>query len=103
MSIKQVAVIGAGTMGSSIVVALISSGYQVTLVDIDQSSLDSGLQRINKFLSSKVKKGLSQADADKQKALVKTSTDYSNFLDIDLVIEAVLEHIDVKIKVFQTL
>ncbi|HEY9792977.1 MAG TPA: 3-hydroxyacyl-CoA dehydrogenase NAD-binding domain-containing protein [Candidatus Obscuribacterales bacterium] len=103
MNIKKVAVLGAGTMGSSIAVALIGSGYQVLLKDVKQEFLDAGLQRIDKFLESKVKKGLSQQDAQKQRALVKTSTDFSGFQQVDLVIEAVLEEFDIKRTVFAEL
>jgi 3-hydroxyacyl-CoA dehydrogenase len=103
MNIKKVAVLGAGTMGSSIVVALIGSGYQVLLKDVKQEYLDAGLKRIDKFLESKVKKGLSPEDAQKQRAAVQTTTDFSSFQQVDLVIEAVLEEFDIKRTVFADL
>jgi 3-hydroxyacyl-CoA dehydrogenase / enoyl-CoA hydratase / 3-hydroxybutyryl-CoA epimerase len=103
MNIKKTAVIGAGTMGSSIAVALIGSGYQVVLKDINQALLDDGVKRIDKFLASKVKKGLSEPDAQAQRQLVETTTDYRQLQAVDLVIEAVSENIDIKRSVLEEL
>ncbi len=103
MEIKTVAVIGAGTMGASIAVALISSGYSVFLKDISESLVEAGLKRIDKLLESRVKKGLSPEDAARQRESVTAMTDYSRFKDVDLVIEAVSENIDVKKAVFRDL
>ena len=88
MQIKKTAVVGAGTMGSSIATALISSGYKVVLKDVNAQLLEDGLQRIDKFLASKVKKGLSAEDAQRQRKMVETVTDYQDLRDVDLVIEA---------------
>lgn len=103
MTIKKVAVLGAGTMGSSIVVALVGGGYPVLLKDVSQELLDAGLNRIDKYLASKVKKGLSQTEADSQRALLTTTTDYQGFDQIDLVVEAVLETLEIKKTVFEDL
>jgi len=103
MSINKVAVIGAGTMGSSIATALIGSGYQVLLKDVSVEAVNIGLMKIDRFLESKIKKGLSPEDAEKQRKLVTATVDYSQFADVDLVIEAVLEKIEVKEAVFKEL
>ncbi len=103
MSVEKVAVVGAGTMGSSIAVAMIGSGYPVVLKDVNEEFLQSGLQRINKFLESRVKKGLSPEDAERQKSLITTTVDFADFKDVDLVIEAVSENIDIKRSVFEEL
>lgn len=95
--------IGAGTMGSSIAMALIQSGYSVLLHDINQQFLDAGMQRINKMLESKIKKGLSGEDAEKQRALLQLATSYSELSDVDLVIEAASEDIAIKKSVFEEL
>lgn len=103
MKIKTVAVIGAGTMGSSITMALISKGYNVVLKDVTSEFVDAGLKRIDKMLESRVKKGLSQADADAQRVLVSAATTFGDFEKVDLAVEAVVESIDIKRTVFQDL
>ena len=103
MEVNKVAVVGAGTMGSTIAVALISRGIPVTLKDVDQASVDKGLATIDRLLKSRVEKGLSAAEAEHQKSLVEPATDYSAFAEIDLVIEAVPEMVDLKKQVFEDL
>ncbi len=103
MDITSVAIIGAGTMGASIAVALVNCGYKVILKDIDESALSNGMDRVERMLQSLVKKGLPMVEADRRKRLITTSTDYKDLADVDLVIEAVLENIDVKTQVFTTL
>ncbi|MBX9686851.1 MAG: 3-hydroxyacyl-CoA dehydrogenase [Candidatus Obscuribacterales bacterium] len=103
MDVRKVAVIGAGTMGASIVVALINNDFEVYLKDIDEKALQNGIAKIDKMLQSLVKKGLPMVEADRRKKLVKTVLDYKEISDADLVIEAVLERIDVKSKVFKEL
>jgi 3-hydroxyacyl-CoA dehydrogenase len=103
MQINRVAVVGAGTMGSSITVAFIAKGIPVLLKDVDQVQIDKGLANIDRLLKSRVDKGMAQKEADAQRALVQTTTDYANFSDVDFVIEAVAENIDIKRKVFESL
>lgn len=103
MDISRVAVIGAGTMGASIAVALANYGYCVIMKDIDEKALTNGLSRIDKILQSLVKKGLPMTEADKRKKLITTATEYSALSNVDLVVEAVLEKIEVKIDVFRNL
>lgn len=103
MDIRKVGVIGAGTMGASIAVALISCGYEVILKDVDDAALQSGASKIDKMLQSLVKKGLPMVEADKRRKLVRTVLSYKEIADADLVIEAVLEKTDVKTDVFRQL
>lgn len=103
MDVRKVAVIGAGTMGASIAVALVNSGFQVLLKDVDQAALDSGMAKIDRMLASLVKKGLPQAEADQRKGLIKAVANYKELADVDLAIEAVLEKIEVKTAVFKEL
>jgi 3-hydroxyacyl-CoA dehydrogenase len=97
---NAVAVIGAGTMGASITTALIAAGYKVFLQEISDELLEQGLGRIDKFLASKVKKGLAGEDAEKQRALVTGTTSFQGFLDAGFVIEAASENIELKTKLF---
>jgi 3-hydroxyacyl-CoA dehydrogenase len=103
MEIKSVAVIGAGTMGSSIAVALASCGYTVFLKDVTEEFVAAGLKKVDKFFDSKMKKGLPTEDAQNQRAAITGVTDYDRFSAVDLVIEAVSENIDVKRAVFTEL
>jgi len=103
MQINRVAVVGAGTMGSSISVAFIGRGIPVLLKDVDQDQVDKGLANIDRLLKSRVDKGMSKKEADAQRALVEPTTEYSRFSDVDFVIEAVAENIDIKRKVFESL
>lgn len=103
MQINKVAVVGAGTMGSSITVALIARGYPVVLKDMDQKTVDGGLANIDRLLKARVERGLSQQEADTQRALVQPAVDYANFADVDFVIEAVTENVEVKKKIFEEL
>jgi 3-hydroxyacyl-CoA dehydrogenase len=103
MQIKKVGVVGAGTMGSSIAVALIGAGYPVLLKDINQEAIDAGLRRIEKLLESRMKKGLSADDVARQKQQILTTTDFTRFSQVDLVIEAVSENLDIKKAIFEEL
>jgi 3-hydroxyacyl-CoA dehydrogenase len=103
MQVNKVAVVGSGTMGSSIAVALISRGYPTILKDVDDKTVQAGLSNIDRLLKSRVDKGLSPKEAEAQRALVLPTTDYATFADVDFVIEAVPEIIQLKRKVFQDL
>ncbi len=103
MQVNKVAVVGSGTMGSSIAVALISRGYPTILKDVDDKTVQSGLNNIDRLLKSRVDKGLSAKEAEAQRALILPSTDYATFADVDFVIEAVPEIIELKKKVFEDL
>ncbi|MBX9571353.1 MAG: 3-hydroxyacyl-CoA dehydrogenase [Candidatus Obscuribacterales bacterium] len=103
MDIRKVAVIGAGTMGASIAVALVNSGFQVLLKDVNQEALDGGIAKIDRMLASLVKKGLPQQEADQRKALIRTVENFKDLADVDLAIEAVLEKMEIKTAVFQEL
>jgi 3-hydroxyacyl-CoA dehydrogenase len=104
MQIGQVAVVGAGTMGSSIAVAMIGGGLKVLLKETDQAFLDKGLANIDRFLAGKVKKGLiTEAEAKDQKALIEPVLDYDRFAEVDFVIEAASESLQVKQQIFADL
>ena len=103
MEVRNLAVVGAGTMGSTIVVALISRGFPVILKDVDQGALDKGLATIDRLLQSRVAKGLPQEEALHQRGLVRTTTDYSDFAQVDFVIEAVPEIVDLKRQILEDL
>jgi 3-hydroxyacyl-CoA dehydrogenase len=100
MQISSVAVIGAGTMGASIAVALISHGYPVILKEATDELLEKGLANVNKIQKKRVEKGLDAAIADEEMGRLIGTTDYAKIGDADLVIECVPENIDIKRSVF---
>jgi 3-hydroxyacyl-CoA dehydrogenase len=102
--IKSVAVIGAGTMGGGISMNFLNAGIPVTILEMKQEALDRGVATIRKNYEAQVKKGkLKQEKLDQRMALLKTTLDYKDLAQADLVIEAVFEDMGVKQKVFETL
>jgi 3-hydroxyacyl-CoA dehydrogenase len=102
--IKTVGVIGAGTMGGGISMNFLNAGIPVTILEMKQDALDRGIGTIRKNYEGQVKKGkLKQDKYDQRMALLKTTLDYKDLADCDLVIEAVFEEMGVKQKVFETL
>lgn len=101
---KNISVIGSGTMGNGIAHTFAQFGYSVMLIDIKQEFLDKGIQTITKNLDRQVKKEL-LTDEQKNTALanIKTSTDIKDAKDSDLVIEAASENFEIKKKIFQEL
>jgi enoyl-CoA hydratase/3-hydroxyacyl-CoA dehydrogenase len=99
--LKTVAVLGGGLMGSGICTALALAGYNVILKEIKQAFLDGGMQRIAANLASRVKKG-SMSEKAKAETLMRISgtLTYEAFGSVDMVIEAALENIDLKQKIF---
>ena len=102
--IKSAAVIGAGTMGGGITMNFANAGIPVKMLEMKQDALDRGLATIKKNYANTVAKGrLSQEDMDKRLALISTTMSYDDLKDVDMVIEAVFEQMDVKKKVFTEL
>jgi len=103
-SIDKVAIIGAGTMGGGIAMNFANVGIPVTLLELKQEALDKGLALIRKNYENSAKKGkLTQEQVESRMALLTGTTTYDDLADIDLVIEAVFEKMEVKKTVFTTL
>lgn len=96
MTLNTVAVIGAGTMGSSIALAVAMSELPVVLKDVDKQAVDNGLARIERMIASQVRKGLSEEDAQKRRSLIRTTTDTKDIANVDIVIEVVPEKLSIK-------
>lgn len=95
--IATAAVVGSGTMGCGIAIALLSAGLPVTLIDVQSEALDRAVDRIDKTFDDQVKKGrLTVAAADKRKAALSTASDIDAAKEADIVIEAVFEDLAVK-------
>ena len=102
--IRKVGVIGAGTMGGGISMSLINAGIPVVLLEMKQEALDKGLATMRRNYGGALKKGtLTEAALDQRMALVTPTLDYAQLKDVDLVIEAVFESMDVKKEVFEKL
>ncbi|GAJ07019.1 unnamed protein product, partial [marine sediment metagenome] len=104
MEIKRVGVVGCGLMGSGISQVCSQSGYQVVVSEINDELLNKGLASISLFLTRNVKKGrVSQAEKEATLARIKGTTNIKDFGDCDLIIEAAIENMDVKKKIFTEL
>jgi 3-hydroxybutyryl-CoA dehydrogenase len=105
MEIKRVGIVGMGTMGTQIGLVSARGGYQTFMVDISEEQIEKGWNQIKSFLNGQIKKAkLSQDDREKILSLIKTSTDLKEaFSNVQLVIEAVFENIEVKKEVFRRL
>ena len=101
---KRIAVIGAGQMGNGITQVAASAGYEVLMVDIKQEFVDRGMATIQKSLGKLVsKERMSQSDADETLARITTTTNRNDCADVDLVVEAVPEILDLKTSIFSEL
>lgn len=102
---KNITVIGSGTMGNGIAHVFAQTGFQVSLIDISEKALEKALQTINKNMDRQVRKGKLD-EAQKTAALqnLNASTDLSAAAQkADLVVEAASENIEVKQKIFEQL
>ena len=102
---KQIAVIGSGTMGNGIAHVFAQNGYQVSLVDIQEKALESALSIISKNLDRQInKKLITKNDKDQTLDRIRTFTDISTGVSkADLVVEAASENLELKISIFQQL
>jgi len=100
---KNIAVIGAGTMGNGISHVFAQNNYQVNLIDISQEALDRGLSTIVKNLDRLVAKELITAEIKAQTlASITTFTSIAEGVkNVDLVVEAATENVDLKLKIFK--
>jgi 3-hydroxybutyryl-CoA dehydrogenase len=104
MNMSKVCVIGAGTMGAGIAQAFASKGFQVVLRDIQQEFVDRGLAGIQKNLDRLVsKEKLSQAQADDIRSKLIGSVDIQDAADCDLIVEAAVENMEIKKRIFAEL
>jgi len=104
LPVKTVGVIGAGTMGGGITMNFLNAGIPVHIVETRQEALDRGLATIRKNYENTAKKGrLKVEDIEKRMALLSSSLELKNLADVDLVIEAVFENMEVKKDTFKRL
>jgi 3-hydroxybutyryl-CoA dehydrogenase len=100
VEIKKIGVLGAGTMGAGIAQVSVEAGYNVVLIDVVPEIVAKAVKGLNKAWAKAVEKGKKTADdVSKFNALLTSSTDINDFKDVDIVIEAIIENIDIKKKV----
>src|SRR6202044_462614 len=96
--------IGAGTMAGGIPMSLINAGLPVVLLETQQEALDRGLANIRRNYQGALRKGtLNEAGLAQRLALITPTLDFALLRDVDLVIEAVFESMEVKRQVFTSL
>lgn len=99
--IQKVGVIGAGTMGAGISMSLANAGLPVVLLEASQEALHKGLATIRRNYESSLKKGkLTPEQLEARIALITPTLGYEDLADVDLVIEAVFESMEIKEQVF---
>ncbi|MGS1109765.1 3-hydroxyacyl-CoA dehydrogenase NAD-binding domain-containing protein [Achromobacter anxifer] len=102
--VQRAGVIGGGTMGAGIAVALLDAGLDVVLIERDAAALQSGRERIDGVYQRQIKSGrLDAATLEQRLSRLRAATDYAALSTADLVVEAVFEDMDVKTQVFTQL
>ena len=104
MDIKKVGVVGAGAMGNGIAQIAAQIGCDVIMRDIEDAFVERGMKNIDRFLSRSVEKGkLDASEKDSIVGRIRGTTDMSQLKDVDFVIEAVIEDLELKKGVFREL
>lgn len=102
MTMHQIAVIGAGTMGNGIAQVCAVAGFDVTLLDINDAALERGLATVRKNLERQVnKQTLSIELAEEAIGRIRCITDYAQLNDPQVVIEAATENLDLKLRLLK--
>ncbi len=102
MNLQNIGVIGAGTMGNGIAQVCALAGFNVTLIDIAESALQKAMATVDKNLDRQITKNTLTPE-QKLAALdkIRTSTDYNSLQNVQLVIEAATENLDLKLRLLQ--
>jgi 3-hydroxybutyryl-CoA dehydrogenase len=102
--IRKVAVIGAGLMGSGIAEVAARAGYETLIREVSDELADQGRARIQRSLDRAVERGrLAEEDREKTLSRIHTTTALADLEDVDIVIEAVTENLEVKNQIFREL
>lgn len=102
--VAKVGVIGAGTMGGGITMNFVNAGIPVTIVETSQEALDRGLGVVKANYDRSASRGrFTPAEVDERMGLITASLDMNDLADVDLVVEAVFERMDVKLDIFSRL
>ncbi len=101
IAVNSVGILGAGTMGGGIAMNFANAGIPVNLVELQQDALDRGLGVIRKnYERTAARGGITAADVEKRMSLITGSLNMNAFAQVDMVVEAVFERMDIKKDVF---
>ena len=104
MAIRRVGVVGCGLMGGGIAQTCAQSGYETVVREVNQELLDKGMARINSAWDILVSKGkITQGQADEYRSRLRGTLNLEEFAECDLVIEAVIENMEEKLRLFPAL
>src|SRR5690242_181696 len=103
MTIKKVGVLGCGLMGSGIAQVSAAAGYDVTVLEQEQRFLDKGFAGIEKSLAKFAEKSNLKEPLETIRGRLKGTTDRGQLADCDIIIEAIIENVDEKKKMFSAL
>ena len=104
MDLRTIGVIGAGQMGGGIAHVCALSGFEVRLLDLEESQLAEAMEKIERDMHRQAARGkVGDTDVGAALARISTSTDYAVFSDCDLVVEAATEDESIKREILKTL
>ena len=103
MEIKKVGVLGCGLMGSDIAQVAAIAGFDVTVLEVEQKFLDKGFAGIEKSLAKFAEKGTLKESPEAVRARLKGTTKKEDLADCDIIIEAIIENVDEKKKMYASL
>ena len=104
MEIKKLGVVGAGTMGNGIAQIAAQIGCEVVMRDVEERFVENGLKNINRFLSKSVEKGkMTEEQKNVVLGRIKGTINMTDLKDVDFVVEAVIEDLNLKKSVFKEL
>ncbi|MBV9572606.1 MAG: 3-hydroxybutyryl-CoA dehydrogenase [Acidobacteriales bacterium] len=103
MEIKKVAVLGCGLMGSGIAQVAATAGFDTTVLEMEQKYLDKGFAGIEKSLAKFSEKGTLKEEPAAVRARLKGTTKKEDLADCDIVIEAIIENVEEKKKMYASL
>jgi len=104
MEIKKLGVVGAGTMGNGVAQIAAQIGCEVVMRDVEERFVENGLKNINRFLSKSVEKGkMTEEQKNIVLGRIKGTTNMADLKDVDFVVEAVIEDLNLKKSVFKEL
>ncbi len=104
LPVNKIGIVGAGLMGAGIAHAFNFAGCEVILKDVSDEMIERGLNAVRKAYGSRVRRGrMTEEEVEEKVGAIKTTTGWDGFEDVDLVVEAVLEDLDLKKNVFREL
>ncbi len=103
MEIRRVGVLGCGLMGSGIAQVSATAGFHVTVLEVEQRFIDKGFEGIEKSLAKFAEKGTLKESPEAVRARLKGTTNKQDLADCDIVVEAIIENVGEKKKMFASL